>query len=383
MKVLFVQNMEGIAGSEKYFWNLLPSLKKSGIEVAFLCVYKKKYTAVSQKFCDYLLKENISVVQIETKSYLSLKLLRSMKKYLQKESFDIIHSHLIYADFWSACLHTFFGVKTITVSTLHGYQENIYTAFCLKPNQVPKNNYYRIAKFAYKRIDYVYSCSEGLKSFFSGANIQFKNDVKVIYHGFNYAPIDLNVANNPVEFICAIPGRLIPRKGHMLILKNCKKLRQEIPGFKLIIIGDGELRPEFEKYVQDNQLTDCVEFTGNVSDVRPHLAKADLILIPSYAEGLPLVIFEAMSVSKTTVAFDTIGPSEVIENHVNGYLIRPFDDVAFAQKVTELSKNGQLLEIMGAAAKQHVETKFSLQVMTDNTIQFYQTCLNSRPFLTM
>lgn len=373
---MFVQNIEGIAGSEKYFWQLLPALKERGVEVDFLCVYKKEYDQISAKFCDYLIQRDIPVHCIETKSYLSLGLLRKMKKLLSQHSFDIIHSHLIYADFWSAALRTFFGVKILTVSTLHGYQENIYTDFCLKPRQVPKNKYYRVARFTYKRIDHVYSCSGGLKNFFLGAGIQFRNEVQVIHHGFDYSRIDVEEKQHVTEFLCAIPGRLIPRKGHQLVLKHCIELRKKIAGFKLIIIGDGELRTQLEQYVLENGLKDCVIFTGNVGDVRPHLAKADLILIPSYAEGLPLVIFEAMSIAKPVVAFDTIGPAEVVEDGVNGYLIKPFDDIAFTEKVIELSKNLQELQQLGSNGKLTVETKFSLAVMTSNTIKFYQTFLN-------
>jgi glycosyltransferase involved in cell wall biosynthesis len=376
VNILFVQNIEGIAGSEKYFWQLLPALKKEGVSVSFLCVYKKKHKQIAQTFCDYLIQKDIPVYRIETKSYLSLGLLAKIKKLLRQHLFDIIHSHLIYADFWSAALRTFFGVKTRTVSTLHGYQENIYTQFCLKPDQVPKNNYYRVARFAYKRIDHVYSCSEGLKDFFLGAGIQFKNAVKVIHHGFDYVKIEPVAKNNSSEFQCAIPGRLIPRKGHQLVLKHCAELREKITGFKLVIIGDGELRAQLEKYVLDNDLKDCVIFTGNVGDVRPHLASADLVLIPSYAEGLPLVIFEAMSVSKPVIAYDTIGPAEAVEKGLTGYLIKPFDDTQFAEKVIALAQNPKELEILGANGKISVETKFSLAVMTKNTINFYQMCLN-------
>ncbi len=107
MNVLFVQNIEGIAGSEKYFWQLLPALKKEGVAVSFLCVYKKKHEQIAQTFCDYLTQKDIPVYRIETKSYLSLSLLGKMKKLLRQQPFDIIHSHLIYADFWSAALRTF------------------------------------------------------------------------------------------------------------------------------------------------------------------------------------------------------------------------------------------------------------------------------------
>ena len=382
MKVLFVQNIEGIAGSEKYFWHLLPSLKKSGIEVAFLCVYKKEFSGVAGVFCDQLIKEDIDTHKIQAKSYLSLTLLRRIKKIILEKNIDILHSHLIYADFWSAVLRSYFGVRVISVSTLHGYQEDVYTKFCLNPGSVPKNRYYRVAQYAYKRIDHVYACSEGLKDFFLEAGIRFKNPVEVIHHGFDYPAIS-PVNKSTDGFICAIPGRLIPRKGHQLVLKHGKQLYEKIPGFRLKIIGDGPLRQELEDYVSANHLKACIVFTGNVPDVRPALSESDLVLVPSYAEGLPLVIFEAMSVARPVIAFDTIGPAEVVRNGITGYKIKPFDDQAFIEKIIELAGDKQLALTMGAEGKRIVESEFSLAAMTGKTIVFYQTCLKSRPFLTM
>lgn len=382
MKVLFVQNIEGIAGSEKYFLQLLPSLKKNGVIANFLCVHKPEFSEISDKFCTQLETLGIKVHRIETRSYVSLKLLRNIKNIVRDSNYQILHSHLIYADFWSACLRSFLkSRKIITVSTLHGYQENIYTQFCLKPTEVPHNLYYRIARFTYPRIDFVYACSAGLKSFFLSAGIQFKKEPAVIHHGFDYAPVaDPLKANNGDHFICAIPGRLVPRKGHILVLRHIKSISEKVKNFKLLIIGDGPSRNELETYCRENNLTEVVQFTGNVPDVRPLIKSADLVLIPSYAEGLPLVIFEAMSLSKPVIAFDTIGPAEVIDNGKTGYLIPPFDDQKFAEKIIETASDLPRLKEIGLAGYSHYNACHTLETMTRNTISYYTMCLNSRPF---
>lgn len=374
MKILFAQNIEGIAGSEKYFWQILPALKHRGVEVEFLSVHRPQFKEVSEKFSNVLRQHNIVVHEIETKSYLSISLLKKIKSLLSQRSFEIFHTHLIYADFWSACLKSFFGLKNvITISTLHGYQESIYTAYCLKPKEIPHNRYYRIAKFTYKRIDHVYACSHGLKSFFLEAGIKFKHEPEVIHHGFDYPTLNENkIEYDSGDFVCAIPGRLVPRKGHILVLHQLKNIASEISKFKLVIIGDGPSRKELEDYCQENGIRHLVEFTGNVPDVRPKLLAADLVLIPSYAEGLPLVIFEAMSLAKTVVAFDTIGPAEVIDNGKNGFLISPFNEEEFASKIIELYHQKEDLNRIGEAAKNYVLENHTLLSMVEKTIGFYK-----------
>lgn len=375
MKVLFVQNIEGIAGSEKYFLQLLPSLKSNDVDVHFLAVHKNQFKNVATHFCQELQSLKIPTHQISCKSYTNIGLIRKMKKLILQNEFNIVHSHLIYADFWSVILKKVFRMKFVSVSTLHGYQENIYTEFCLKPEQIPHNKYYRIAKFTYKRIDFVYSCSDGLKNYYLKAGIKFKHPVSVIHHGFDYPETDIKIQRNESEFLCVIPGRLIPRKGHMFVLNQCNYIKLNIPNFKLKIVGDGELKSTLENFTQKNNLYDFVEFTGNVPDVRPYLYSSDLVLVPSYSEGLPLVIFEAMSVSKPVIAFNTIGPAEVVQDGKTGFLITPFDEVKFAEKIIELARNKTINSDMGNQAKKILNEKFSLKIMTEKTIKFYQTVL--------
>lgn len=381
MKVLFVQNIEGIAGSEKYFWQLLPALKSKGIDVEFLCIHQKKFNEVVNQFAKELLDHQIKVHFIETSSYVHPKVFFKMHRLIKKEKYDIIHSHLIYADFWSAILKSFFRIKQITVSTLHGYQEDVYTKYCLEPKKIPKNKYYKIARFTYKKIDFIYACSHGLKNFFEQIDIKTKKPITVIHHGFDYPSINKTQVNKQ-DFNCVIVGRLIPRKGHAFVLNQCHLIKQNVPNFKLTIVGDGELFDTFKRQIERENLTDFVFLTGYTHTPRVEMEKANLVLVPSYAEGLPLVIFEAMSLSKPVIAFNTIGPAETIVEGKTGCLITPFNELEFAQKIIKISEDETLLESMGFEAKKLVDEKFSLKNMRDETIQFYQTCLNSRPFLT-
>ena len=351
------------------------------IDVEFLCVYKPHYEAICKEFAQSLIDSGIKVHFVKTSSYIHPRLIFVLKNRIKKGSFDIVHSHLIYADFWMALLKSIFKLKAITVSTLHGYQEEIYTKFCLTPKKVPKNRYYKIAKFSYKKLDHVYACSAGLKDFFVRIGIKTKAPITVIHHGFEYPFVENNLDRE--KFLCVIVGRLIPRKGHDLVLEKCVWLKENVPNFNLNIVGDGELFETLKQKIDILAMNSFVHLIGYTPTPQNEMAKADLVLVPSYAEGLPLVIFEAMSLAKPVIAFKTIGPTEAIIDGETGYLIEPFNQDKFSDKIVQLATDKSLRLKMGINGKELVNSRFSLHRMTEDTISFYQMCLNSRPFLTI
>ena len=267
MKVLFIQNIEGIAGSEKYFLQLIPELKKKGIEVAFLSVFLESRKNGYDEYQKLLDEHHIQSYAFGTKKYYNPKLLLKLKSFFKKNKFDIIHSHLIYSDFWLASLRKMGQLKDVkTISTLHGYQEKIYVEYCLKPQELPKNLYYRIAKFSYSRIDHVYACSFGLKKFYESSGIKFMNGIDVIQHGFKYPDEDIEEEHRTRKIVSII-GRVIPRKGHILVLKEFQKVVQQFPDVLLRIVGDGSELNNLEEFVLSEGLSNNVEFTGFRSDV--------------------------------------------------------------------------------------------------------------------
>lgn len=373
MKVLFIQNIEGIAGSEKYFLQLIPRLKAQGVEVEFCSVYLNSKKSEYEEFQELLDKEGIKSHSFSTKKYYNPSLLIRLKKFFKNHKFDIVHSHLIYADFWIASLRKMGSLKKVkTLSTLHGYQEKIYVDYCLKPEELPKNLYYRIASFSYKYLDKVYACSHGLKKFYDGSGINFPKGIDVIQHGFDYPDVEEDRTEHS-GIILSIIGRVIPRKGHILFLEEFKSILEKYPDTILRIVGDGSDLESVKSFVKENGLEKNVEFTGFQSNVHFYYENSDIILVPSYAEGLPLVIFEAYNHSKPVVAFKTIGPEEAILDGETGFVANPFDSKEFASKVLKLMENEEIRIKMGKRAKQLLDEHFNLDRMTKDTLSYYKS----------
>ena len=237
MKVLFAQNIAAIAGSEKYFIQLLPALAREGVEVSFFNFYLPENKTLAKKFSKILEGQNIQVFEYETKSYVSLKLLKTLKNCLTVNKIDILHSHLVYADFLGAVLKFVFSTKVKLISTLHGYQENLYFRYCLTPDKLPKTLYYWVMKFAFSQMDGVYACSYGLKNFFDAIGLKPKlSEIEVVHHGFDYPSLDKNKVEKYriAEKQLVIVGRLIERKGHLLVLKEFKNIVNQFPDVLLL-----------------------------------------------------------------------------------------------------------------------------------------------------
>lgn len=375
MKVLFAQNIAAIAGSEKYFIQLLPALKKKGIEVSFFNFFLPKNKKLATLFSKKLREEGIEVFEVETARYVSITLLKILKNTIQSNNFEILHTHLVYADFLGALLKKLFRLKLTLVSTLHGYQENLYFKYCLTPHKLPKTLYYYIMRFALNQMNGVYACSFGLKNFFDQVGLTPKScKIEVIHHGFDYPKLnDQKVKEyRKSKTQLTIVGRLIERKGHALILKELKSLLDDFPDLKLFIAGDGEKDEELKQVVKDLGLSEFVDFLGYQEDSLEIMAASDVVLIPSYSEGLPLVIFEAFHSGTPAVAFDTIGCNEAINHKKTGMIANPFDGGEMLKLSKEILSNKPFAKALSIQAKESLKKDFSKNKMVVNTIKFYQ-----------
>ena len=374
MKVLFLQNIDGVAGSEKYFLALIPELIKKGVDVTMYCVVKKKNSTGAQKFIDLLEENNIPHKVLYTNFYGSLKIPYSINKFVKKNSVDIIHSHLIYADFWGALIHKFFNKKVKIVSTKHGYHEETYVQYCNSPENLPKNLYYYLFKFTHNNINRSYACSYGLKDFYLKAKLINEGEMDVIQHGFNYPDIPVfdesNYRFSDLQLI--IVGRLIKRKGHHFVFEIMPDIIKRHPNVQLIILGSGEIENDLKQQVDNLKISKNVKFLGFKSEVEKYLAASDVALVPSYSEGLPLVIFEAFNAKTPVVTFNSIGCNELVTNGETGLVVQSFDREELKRKILELISDKTLQSEYSENGYNKLKSYFSLERMTIDTLNYYK-----------
>jgi glycosyltransferase involved in cell wall biosynthesis len=147
-------------------------------------------------------------------------------------------------------------------------------------------------------------------------------------------------------------GRLTEQKGQLLLLESAARLQREGVRFELGLAGDGPMRPQIEAAIAKYGLADVVRITGWISNqqVREEMAAARIMVLPSFAEGLPVVIMEALALGRPVVTTFVAGIPELVQHGVNGWLVPAGDvDALTATLSTALQTSDEDLTRMGLA----------------------------------
>jgi len=151
-------------------------------------------------------------------------------------------------------------------------------------------------------------------------------------------------------------GRLAAVKGVPVLLEALARLRAQDPEVTLTLVGDGPERGWIEAHIGELGLGDAVTITGYLSQeaVAGELAKADIFVLPSFAEGVPVVLMEAMATGLPVVTTRIAGIPELVEDGVSGLVVPPGDVVGLAEALGALLADPARRTEMGAAGRAHV-----------------------------
>jgi glycosyltransferase involved in cell wall biosynthesis len=179
----------------------------------------------------------------------------------------------------------------------------------------------------------------------------------------------------PPSPVAILVARLDPIKDHVTALAVAARVRQVRPDFRLLVVGDGPLRADLECRVQAMNLTGTVQLVGLRTDVPRLLAAADLFLLTSLSEGIPVTLIEAMGACLPVVATRVGGVPEVVADGQTGRLAPASDPDALAAAVLELLADGSLRQRLGAAGHARALSLFSQQAMHAAYARLYRQML--------
>ncbi len=170
-------------------------------------------------------------------------------------------------------------------------------------------------------------------------------------------------------------GRLCEQKGQLLLLKGLKQAIDNGSNVSLVLAGDGNMRREIEHYIQDNQLQQRVTITGWISSeqVKQYLLESDAMILPSFAEGLPVAIMEAMAIGRPVLTTYIAGIPELITHNQNGILFPAGDVDAISTAITDFTNMPQSqLETMVSNAYSSVASKHDISVEATKLAQLFK-----------
>jgi glycosyltransferase involved in cell wall biosynthesis len=156
-------------------------------------------------------------------------------------------------------------------------------------------------------------------------------------------------------------GRAVPVKGQTLLIEAMAELKRRGVDARLTLVGDGPQMPELRELVERLAVADRVDLTGAVGqdEIGALYARADVFAMPSFAEGLPVVLMEAMATGLPVVASRITGVPELVDDGVSGLLVAPGRvDGLVAALERLLGASAEEREAMGRAGRERVVAEF-------------------------
>ena len=292
--------------------------------------------------------------------------LRGLIEVLRRRDVDLVHSHEFTMAFYGAAAARW--LHKPHVITMHGGQ------------RVLSHWRRRLAfRWSMRRSGAVAAVSDATRQLFLDALRVPPDAMTVVHNGIvppppgDPAPVRRELGLAEGEILIVSVGNLYPVKGHIVLLQALVELaaRPGLPPWRMALAGRGRLTESLKQFAAEHGLGSRVHFLGHRADVLDILAAADVWVMPSLSEGLPLALLEAMFAGKAIVASAVGGIPEVIVSERDGLLVPPRDPSALAAALGRLIGSPDLRAALGRAARERAASGFSVTQMADDYERLY------------
>lgn len=356
MRILYVITGLGQGGAERVVCDLADNMYKRGHEVNIAYLTGEILTYPSYKEVQ-LIKVGLNNLFSLPKSY--LKLAKIIKEYQP----DVVHTHMVHANILMRLVRVITPINLL-ISTAHSSNEG----------GVLRMIFYRAT---HHLADVTTNVSQKAVEAFEEKRAVPQNGMKNIYNGidlhkFKYLPDARAKLYTELSFdkdcklILAV-GRFSEAKDYPNLLYAIKLLKQEnIQNFKLVIVGDGELRTNIEAMIEEFELKNDVVLLGRRSDIPMIMSACDLFVLSSHYEGLPTVLIEALACQSQVVSTDVSGAREILNDH--GKIVPVKNPIALANALKTALVFDNHQNVLGY---RYVKTKFDLDTISDEWLKIY------------
>ena len=360
--VLHLQKVAGISGSEAHLISLLPRLKERGWDIRFLMLHEHEPGAWD--FAGELTARGIPLDAIPLAADVDPIAFFRLGAYLARLRPTILHTHLVHADVYGQLTGALTGVS-VRVSTKHGFNE-----FRENPGFALGDR--AIATFAHTHI----AISRGLARYLEEVEGFDGSSFEIVHYGIEPDGAPRAYGGRQPRLLCV--GRLIPIKGHIVLLRAFAEARRQLPELRLDIAGRGPLEPALRALAKELEVDDAIRFLGYVAPVQRAIEDVAIVVVPSMGEGFGMVALEAMERARPVIAAEIGGLGELVEEGVTGLLVPPGEAEPLAEAIVRLARDLPAATEMGEAGRRRALEQFLQERCTDRTELLYRDQLQSR-----
>ncbi|GAK12711.1 glycosyltransferase [Geomicrobium sp. JCM 19039] len=177
-------------------------------------------------------------------------------------------------------------------------------------------------------------------------------------------------------FRIGILARLSKEKNHAFFLELVKAMRNE-KNIHFYIAGDGPLKEEINRKIQEHGLDPLITCLGNVEQPAKFLSTMDVLVVPSHREVFPMAILEAMATGTNVVAINRGGIEEMIIDGKTGHLMGSHDVNMFKSRILSLRNNDMMRLLQAEHARKFIENNFTVEKMVEHTHEQYDRAIEN------
>lgn len=353
-----------IGGGESHLLSLSTNLDKRVFEPIVL-------SFTDGPMIDILKEKGIQTHVIFTQKPFNVFIWKKVKKLIKENEIDIIHAHGTRANsnvFWAAK-----SLDIPLIYTIHGWSFHDDQKTFVKKFRILSE------KFLTSRANLNISVSESNKQSgqkyiksFSSTVVNNGIDQEKFNPAKSFANIRQELGIDQNTTLLLFIARFTSHKQPLTLIRAFADVVKKMPALKLLMVGDGDEKTEALSLVKELSIADNVIFLPFRQDVPAILNAADIFILPSLWEGLPIGLLEAMSMGKAVIATNVDGTSEIVRHQDNGYLIEVNNlQRNLAEAIIHVAGNSSLRQKFGANAIQTVKNHFNAASMTRQIENIY------------
>ena len=357
--VLHLQKVAGISGSEAHLLSLLPRLRERGWDVRMVMLHENEPGA--WEFARALRDRGVPLDAILLRADVDPIAFSFLVSYLVRARPAILHTHLVHADAYGLLAGTMARVP-IRFSTKHGF------------NEFREAPYFGVADRAFASLAHVHiAISRGLARYLEDVEGFDRESFEIVHYGIEPNGEPTPYAGEVPRLLCV--GRLIPIKGHIVLVRAFAEAKRRLPGLELEIAGRGPLEPALKALVRELGVAGSVRFLGHVSPIQAAIERAAVVVVPSMGEGFGMVALEAMERARPVIAAAVGGLGELVRDGETGLLVPPGEAEPLADAIVRLAGDLPLAAAMGEAGRRRALTRFRQTFCTERTELLYEGAL--------
>lgn len=331
----FINDISHVGGTERVSTMIANMLAKS-YQVIFISMYQANNGGAAFPVVSSIPVINLYDSPIHGSMYFPITVIH-LAKTIKKYGLDIVVDVDGILDLYTIPLKKLTGIKVISWEHFNFHQN---------PSVSYRKYSRQLAGYA---ADHIVTLTLADKKLYE-AELKFRRcSISTIYNPLNLSTAEKQYAKNSTKIISA--GRLTEQKGFDLLIEVASIVLPNHPNWSWTVYGEGPQRKYLEEKTREKEIANQLSFPGNSSSMQSNYELASFFVMTSRFEGFPMVLLEAKSHKLPVISFDCeTGPSEMVVDGVNGYLVPSFSTNIMATKIEELVSDITLRESFSSHA---------------------------------